>query len=110
MGAALRWFCYFNNLENHMTKHTLTLVALLTTAVSVSACMQDSALNAPPGTYEKTTKSTDANGTTTKTDKSTEVYYDEYGNKKAVVKSKTTKDPKGLFNKTTTESEEMIEQ
>ncbi len=55
--------------------------------------------------------STDENGITTKEKSSTKVVVDDYGNKKAIVKSKTTKDPKGMFNTTTThESKEVIEE
>jgi len=89
-----------------------TLIAVSVLALVLSACMDKrSALDNPPGTYERTTSSTDANGTTTERKSSTEVSEDRYGNKKAVVKTKTTKDPKGLLNKTTTsESKEVIEE
>lgn len=95
---------------------TLTGLLLLTTALS--ACMQQqpapkaqSAADMAPGTYEKTTTRTDADGTTVKHKDSTVVQEDAYGNKKAVVKSKTTQDPKGLFNKTTTsQSKEVVKE
>ena len=87
------------------------LVSLSILVLGLSACMQDSVLNNPPGKYEKTTSSTDANGTTTEHQSSADVSVDDNGNKKAVVKSKTTKDPKGLFNKTTTsQSQQVIEE
>lgn len=85
-----------------MKKTLSTLVTVSALALSLSAC-QDSVLNTPPGKYEKTTSSTDAHGTTTEQQSSTDISVDAQGNKKAVVKSKTTKDPKGLFNKTTTD-------
>ena len=95
-----------------MEKKLSTLVVLSTLAFGLGACVEEhSALNAPPGKYEKKTSSTDANGTTIEQRSSTDVRVDEYGNKKAVVKSKTTKDPKGLFNKTTTsQTNEVIEE
>ena len=95
-----------------MTKQFLALLAVSATALALSACSPErTALDAPPGNYEKTTSSTDANGTTTKTQNSTDVSVDKNGNKTAVIKSKTTKDPKGLMNKTTTnESEQVIEE
>lgn len=88
------------------------VVAACTAAFTITACTQEqSALNMPPGKYDKTVSTTDANGTTVQRKSSTEVDVDEYGNKKAVVQSKTTKDPKGLFNKTTTsESKQVIEE
>lgn len=94
-----------------MIKQTLTLFGVSAAALVLVACSPErTALDAPPGNYEKTTSSTDASGTTTKTEKSTDVTVDKYGNKKAVIKSKTTKDPKGLMNKTTSESEQVIEE
>lgn len=95
-----------------MDKHLTVLIALMALTFGVNACTQEqSALNKPPGTYEKTVRSTDEYGTTTTRKTSTDVDVDEYGNKTAVVKSKTTKDPKGMFNKTTTsQSKEVIEE
>lgn len=87
----------------------LMVVSVLT--LGVGACThEETVLNNPPGTYEKTTSTTDAYGTTVKRTTSTDVDVDEYGNKRAVVKSKTTKDPKGLFNKSTSKSTEVIEE
>jgi len=93
-----------------MTKSLLALSAIAATALTLSACAEQTTSTLPPGTYKNTTTSTDANGTTYKTKDSTDVSVDEYGNKKAVVKSKTTKDPKGLFNKSTSESKQVIEE
>ncbi len=89
-----------------MTKLS-ALLAVCVTTLALSACHTTptrSATDLPPGKYEKSTTSTDANGTTTTRDNTTNVTVDQYGNKHAVVKSDTTKDPKGLFNKTTTSS------
>ena len=97
-----------------MTSFTkLSVIAVFTAAFALSACHEthkSSAADLPPGKYEKSTTSTDANGTTITRDQETNVTVDEYGNKRAVVESKTTKDPKGLFNKTTTSSKEVVEQ
>jgi hypothetical protein len=85
----------------------LTLTAISIAALSIAACTPaEQALNKPPGKYESSTSSTDANGVATEQNKSTSVGYDSNGNKKAVVKSKTTRDPPGLFNKSTTESDD----
>lgn len=91
-----------------MEKKLSTLVIVSALVLGLSAC---SPLDKPPGKYEKTTSSTDSKGTTTEQQSSTDVSVDAQGNKKAVVKSKTTNDPKGLFNKTTTsESDQTIEE
>ncbi len=83
-----------------MTKYLLTLSVLSAGILGLAAC----AKSLPPGHYENTSSSTNAAGTKTTTEKNTDVYYDKYGNKRATVKTETTKDPKGLFNKQTTES------
>ncbi len=57
--------------------------------------------NLPPGEYTHTEQSTNAAGTETKRTTNTNVYYDENGNKRAVQETETTRDPKGLFNKST---------
>lgn len=95
-----------------MQKQLLILVAVSALAFGVGGCTPEkTALDRAPGTYERTTSSTDASGTTTERKASTEVTEDEYGHKKAVVKTKTTKDPKGLLNKkTTSETKEVIEE
>jgi hypothetical protein len=97
-------------MKNTISK--LMLVSAIT--LSTGACNmmhREAALNSPPGTYESKTSSTDANGTTTERKATTDVRVDEYGNKKAVVETKTTTDPKGLFNKkTTSETKEVIKE
>jgi outer membrane lipopolysaccharide assembly protein LptE/RlpB len=93
-------------------KTHLTLLLIAGTALTLGACTHDnkSALDMPPGKYERTTSSTDANGTTTQNQTSTDVNVDQYGNKRAVVETQTTQDPKGLFNKTTTNKSKVVEQ
>ena len=95
-----------------MTKQLLIFFTLSAAVVSVSACTAEQrALDNPPGKYESKTVSTDANGTTRETDSSTDVSVDSHGKKKAVIRSKTTQDPKGLFNKTTiSETDKVVEE
>jgi len=89
-------------------KYPLAVIVLAAAALNVAACARSPA-DLPPGKYESKTSSTDANNTTTERENSTTVGYDSYGNKKAVVDTKTSRDPPGLFNKSTTESEQVIE-
>lgn len=63
----------------------------------------------PPGHYEGTSTSYDPHGTRVDTETSTNVFYDEEGKKKAIVNKKTTTDPKGLFNKETSETNKMVD-
>ncbi len=88
--------------KNNITK-IIALTAISLTTLGITACTQ-SGTSLPPGKYETSTKSTDANGTTYKTDRTTDVDVDSNGNKSATVKTKTSTDPKGLFNKSTTSS------
>ena len=92
-----------------MNKSLLLLIAACG-ALSVNACSSNNPANLPPGKYEHSTSSTDENGTTTETSKSTDVQYDSNGRKQAVVKSKTSRDPPGLFNKSTNESDQTYSQ
>ncbi len=85
-----------------MSKQLILLSTVLAATLAVSACSSEQrAADLPPGKYQKTTRSTDAYGTTTERRDVTNVTVDEYGDKDATVESETTKDPKGLFNKKT---------
>ena len=88
---------------------TLAIVSFM--ALGLNACCQDKDdMKKSSDRYEKTEVSKDANGTTTERQTSSDYDRDDNGHKKVVVKTKTTKDPKGLFNKTTTnESKEVDE-
>ena len=79
------------------------MCALSVTACLLAACDDKEATDLPPGQYEKSTSSTDAQGTTTEHETNIDVSKDAHGNKEADVETKTTKDPEGLFNSTTTE-------
>lgn len=82
-----------------MSKKFLTLLAASAVALSLTACDTVGPTSKEPGVYKTTTTSKNPSGTKTTTEKTTSVYHDQYGNKKATVKTETTKDPKGLFNK-----------
>jgi len=81
---------------------TFALIAMATAALGLAACSSTNPAYKAPGKYETSTKTKTSSGTTYKTDKTTEVEVDEYGNKKATVETHTTKDPEGLMNKSTT--------
>lgn len=92
-----------------MKKELLFSATLLLAAGGLAACTTSST-DLPPGEYEKSTTKTDASGTTYKTKTTTDVEYDENGRKKATVESKTSKDPKGLFNKSTSTSKTTVKE
>ena len=86
-----------------MKNNIVTIVALSALTLSLSACMDvQNAMDTSESKYENTSSSTDASGTQTTRQSSSEVGTDAQGNKHSVIKTKTTKDPKGLLNKTTT--------
>ena len=82
-----------------MNKHLVTALASSALILGLAACGPTSKA---PGTYETESSSVDSNGTRTTKKSYTDVSVDGAGHKKVVSKTKTTKDPKGLFNKTTT--------
>ncbi len=82
-----------------MTKTYTSLALALLATVAVSACTQSKIQSLPPGEYTSTTKTTQDNGTNTNVKKTTNVGYDAHGNKVGTVKTETTTDPEGLFNK-----------
>lgn len=82
---------------------TLVLTLTATAAIGLAAC-ESSPKSLPPGEYSKTQKSTNSDGTNYKKTTDTEVYYDENGNKRVRQEVETTKDPDGLFNKSTSKT------
>lgn len=81
-----------------------TLILLATaSALMLGACTQ-TATDLPPGKYETSSTSTDANGTKYSTDRTTKVTEDDNGTKSATVQTEKSTDPKGLFNKSTTKT------
>lgn len=87
----------------------LALLTLPIIGLSLGGCMYERHENLPPGQYEHSTSSVDARGTARTDNTSTRVYYDQYGNKKYTTDKTTTTDPKGLMNKSTTESHRTVE-
>ncbi len=86
-----------------MKNKTVAIVALSALAVGLSACMDmKNAMDNAESKYENSSSSTDARGTKTTSQSSSEIGTDAQGNKHSVIKTKTTKDPVGLMNKSTT--------
>ncbi len=83
---------------------TRAFIIATTAVLGLAACSSNNPAHKAPGTYKKETERTTSSGTTYKTRETTDVTVDQYGNKKATVKTETSKDPKGLLNKTTTSS------
>ena len=77
-------------------KCALSVVALTTIAACAAA-----PTTLPPGEYKKSERSVTSDGTEYKKETTTNVYVDEHGNKRAVKETEMSKDPKGLFNKST---------
>ena len=83
-----------------MTTRITPLLSGFLAVLALSAC----AKSLPPGEYSKTHKTTTADGTTVKKTTNTDVYYDAKGNKRVTEETETSKDPKGLLNKSTTKT------
>ncbi len=94
-----------------MNKTIPTVITVSALALVLGACTPEQRLSQKsPGSYESTETSTDDKGTTTVKESTTVVTIDEDGNKKETITSKTTRDPKGLGNKTTKQTTKTIEQ
>lgn len=86
-----------------MPNKTIALLCAGLVVMALPACTQR-ATDLPPGKYESSSRKVDSQGTAYETDTTTEVEVDEYGNKKATTETETSKDPKGLFNKSSSTS------
>ncbi|MGQ0527811.1 MAG: hypothetical protein ACT4OY_07290 [Alphaproteobacteria bacterium] len=81
----------------------MLLLGVAASVLAVSACTAHQS-SLPPGEYESKKESVDADGTKRMTTTKTEVVRQQDGSKKAVVEKESSTDPKGLFNKSTSES------
>jgi hypothetical protein len=90
-------------IEGINMRNTLFTLFAVAAVLGLGAC-ETTPTSKPPGEYKTTTKSTNAAGTETTKTTNTNVYYDEQGNKKAVQETETSRDPEGLFNKSTSKS------
>ena len=95
-----------------MSKHSLlTLSAVSLTALMLSACyMNKPAPRLAPGQYEESVTTKDAYGTKVTKKTSTDVDVDYDGDRRVVKESKTTRNPRGWFNKETVKSKEVYEE
>ncbi len=84
-----------------MTHKTFVIGLALTALLGTVACESQRDYR-EPGRYEKKSSYVDEYGTTYENRDTTEITTDRHGRRHKSVESKTTKDPKGLFNKKTT--------
>lgn len=89
-------------------KNTFAFLGVLLALPALSGCMHNNPINLPPGQYERSSTTVDSKGTARAAESSTNIYYDQNGNKKATVDTKTSTDPKGLFNKSTTQTHSTV--
>ena len=88
---------------------TFAFIAMATAVIGLSACSSMNPAYKAPGKYESSTKTKTSSGTTYKTDKTTNVEVDEYGNRKATVNTETSRDPEGLMNKSSSKTKSTYE-
>jgi hypothetical protein len=92
-----------------MNKTIPTIITVSALALALGACEpmrehKSMPSHAAPGSYKSTETSTDANGTTTVKESTTDVQIDSDGNRNETITSKTSRDPEGLGNKTSTKT------
>jgi hypothetical protein len=83
----------------------LVIISTAALLLGLSACAEQ---QTAPGTYESKSKKVDAAGTEYYSKSKTKVSVDEDGNRTVEVDKENSKDPKGLFNKSTTKSKKVI--
>lgn len=95
-----------------MNKNIPTIITVSALALALGACTPEQRMShkSGPGTYESTETSTDEKGTTTVKESTTDVTVDQYGNRKEIVTSKSSRDPKGLMNKTSSKTKHTTEE
>ncbi len=92
-----------------MKKTFALLAGSLFVVTALAGCMYPQSRGLPPGQYENQSSSVDAHGTARDEKTTTNVYYDKDGRKQTTVDRETTKDPKGLFNKSSSETHSTTE-
>ena len=87
-------------------KNLRALIIMTIATVGLAGCSYASKNPAhkAPGKYETSSKTTTSSGTTVRSDQTTHVEVDQYGNRKATVETETSRDPEGLMNKSTSSS------
>lgn len=94
-----------------MNKNIPTVITVSVLALALGACTPEQrAYHKSPSAYESTETNTDAKGTTTVKTSTTEVTIDEDGNRRETITSKTSRDPEGLGNKTSTKTKRTTEE
>jgi len=92
-----------------MKKTSALIIGSLFAVTALAGCMYPESRGLPPGQYQNKSSSVDAEGTSREQVTDTNVYYDKDGRKQVSTDKHTTKDPKGLFNKSSTESHSSTE-
>ncbi len=83
----------------------ITTLSFLTLGLTACGGMNNSSHHRTmmhPGSYENTSRTTDKNGTIIEQKMSTDMDMNSDGSRRTTTTTKTTRDPKGMFNKRTT--------
>lgn len=89
-------------------KKLIILSAALIAGLALSACAEQRAANMAPGTYESKSMAVDSAGTKYEKRSKTKVSVDNDGDRTVTMENETSKDPEGLFNKSTSKSKKVI--
>ncbi len=90
-------------------KKSVSVAGIFLVALALSSCAErNRPVSLLPGEYTQTSRTVDSQGTERDQESVTNVYYDANGNKRVAVDKTTSVDPKGLFNKRTTETHQVV--
>jgi len=90
-------------IRSNIARRVWIVTIAASTGLSLAGCAAERrAIMHAPGSYESTESYTDPKGTTTSNKTNTDVSVDSRGRRKQSITSETSRDPRGLMNKTTT--------
>jgi len=86
-----------------ITRPIWLFAVVATTSLTLAGCATERhSMQRAPGSYESNESFTDSKGTTTTNKTNTNVSIDSRGHRKQSITSESSRDPRGLMNKTTT--------
>ncbi len=90
-------------LISQISRPVLILTIAAASSLTLAGCaMERHSMIRAPGSYENAESYTDSKGTTTSNKTKTDVSIDSRGRRQQSITSETSRDPRGLMNKTTT--------
>ena len=95
----------------HISRPIWLLTIAAASSITLAGCaMERHSMMRAPGSYESAESYTDSKGTTTSNTTKTDVSVDSRGRRQQNITSETSRDPRGLMNKTTTKKSSMTKE